>query len=1093
MMTHLLILVLAMAAEIKASAELSSQPGTEPLAVISLFNPTAWRGPVVVEIPTGRIASPGLVDWRKVRLQSGHHTIPLAIREGRAHWKTRFVAPVSSPRAEDLLVFACSVPPGEWVRLQILQGSSSDRERSGPLVRESGQATITYPGIRAVIDEATGLLRELFYRGESLLAGPLRMEVAKLSKANPYGLLGAFGPGYAYADDQSAPSVKVNRRETVPHRVRWVSASSSGAMTEVNFLIEVRGGPSMALTYRVHDCGVVDILLDGQPWQGTSPWCGHAAAYVLPLIGKPEALPYLEDRFPFYGFKGYTACVRQTACVRRGTQVGMLELGEETVNGRRWIRRITPFGSGKADSAQDLVEATDEGLIVDVLPVRSPLPDGVLEIACPDSARPIGQMLLKGMAVVGVKAKMVEANEESAAPRLDLMIVAESDGIEPDGFEIRPASVRPGLPQGGSVQARSLNGLYQATIAISAHVARFGASLPTIAGNPVVSMRGGGFGGGQIEVDFPYGSEEEWKRVLENLAVSGMNRFACLGMWGNWKMPVSYTYMPELRSTSPDAYDESSGTKLVEIDQHRKKGLRLTRFLHDRGAGVWLWIPIGCVPTTFAQKSPQAMAPLARGGRSEKIPCFTHPDYRRYLDAFFRELLETYPIQGLFLVRDDNGGLCDCDRCKAYVAGSRTKNAAWEQYLVIYDLLRTRRFTGEIAVYPYFDGYAPRLEPLLPQDLYIVGHGGEPAVLTHDYDRIGLMGDTWLDNLYANFRLPPSPRMRRLLADRGSFWIGGAYRGTELPWESIGRFGREPTATPNTLRYEWASRTFGNAHALAFVRMSQAYERLWEINARYLLPGVWMRLGSARRKDVVVACTTCASRLRDRLDELKEQVDQRAHARWLGHVELFAPFIEYHLHRLDLFARVYDLVLAHEATLKGGGPLPDDARQNILAWYREISDWAAKYDAAMKSAPEGMLTHCRGMTRPYKEWMAGYDQWLEAQLRVKQFAGSVRMEAGGLKAGRPFTLTIDLRNSGACPWIPEVGHKILLSGVAERLGLPKEWAYEGDWMAPGDSRTIKLQGTAPSTSGAGSLKAAFLTPFSHPSEFVKCEINVAWD
>ena len=1092
-MLQVLMSALALASEIVASAGTASQGGTDPLAVISLFNPTTWKGPMVVEVPTGRIASPGLVDWRHVSLRLGHRTIPFAVRAGCAHWRTQFVAPVVSPRAEDLLVFACTVPPGEWARIQVFRESSPGHARSEHLARKNGQATIAYPGIRAVIDEATGLLRELSFREESLLSGPLRMGVTKLSKAAPYELVGAFAVGYAFPGDPGAPRIKVNGRQAVPHRVRWVSASSSGAMTEVNFLAEAHNGPSMALTYRVHANGVVDILADGQPWQGISPWCSHAVTYALPLAGRAEALPYLENRFPFYGFKGYTASVKQTACVRRGTRFGMLELGEETVNGRRWARRVTPFGPGEFAAVESLAEATDQGLIVDVLPARSILPNDVLGMACPDSARTVGQMLLRGMETAGVKAKMAAGNDVSAALRLEILPVSESDGIEPDGFEIRPIGKKSDTQSGWSVRARSLSGLYQATTAIVAHMARFGANLPLIARNPVVPLRGGGFGGGQIEVDFPYGSEEEWKRVLENLAASGMNRFACLGMWGNWKMPVSYVYMPELRSTSPGAYDESSGAKFVDIDRHRERGLRLTRFLHDRGASVWLWIPIGCVPTTFAQKFPDAMAPSAQGGHSEKIPCFTHPDYRRYLNAFFRELLETYPIQGLFLVRDDNGGLCDCARCKAYVAGSRTKTPAWEQYLVIYDLLRTLRFTGEIAVYPYFDGYAPRLEPLLPKDLHVVGHGGEPAVLTHDYDHIGLMGDTWLDNLYANFRLPPSPRMRRLLADRGSFWIGGAYCGTELPWESIGRFGWEPTATPNTLRYEWGSRTFGHAHAIAFVRMSQAYEHLWEINARYLLPGVWMRLGAERRKDVLAACTAYVDRLRGCLAELSKQVGRTTHSRWFGHVELFPSFIEYHLHRLDLFGRIYDVVLAHEGTLKRGGPLPGDARRAILAWYKEIYEWAAKYDAAMKSAPDGMLAHCRGMTSPYKEWMAGYDQWLEAQLKVKQFAGSMRMAAGTLKAGRPFTLTVELRNLGVCPWIPGVGQQILLSGAAERLGLPKAWAYEGDWMAPGDHRTIRLQGAAPSRPGSGLLKATFLAPFRHPGAFVKCEIRVVWE
>jgi hypothetical protein len=547
---------------------------------------------------------------------------------------------------------------------------------------------------------------------------------------------------------------------------------------------------------------------------------------------------------------------------------------------------------------------------------------------------------------------------------------------------------------------------------------------------------------------------------------------------------VTYTYMPELRSSAPEAYDESSGARFAEVEQHRARGLELTRFLHERGVAVWLWMPIGCVPTTFAQKFPEAMAPRAGGGRSDKTPCFTHPDYRRYLEAFFRELLETYPIEGWVLIRDDNGALCTCERCQAYVAGSRTKNAAWEQYLVIYDMLRSQGFKGDVAVYPYFDGYMPGLDPLLPKDLYVVGHGGEPAILTRDFERLGLMGDTWLDNLYANFRLPPSARMRRLLADRGSFWIGGAYCG--------GRFGWEPTATPNTLRYEWGVRTFGHEHALAFVRANAVYEQLWEINARYLPPAVWMGLSADERRGILEEGLAGAGLLGERLARLKAETDGPANARWFGHMELFAPFIEYQLHRLDLFGRGYDLVLAHQDGIKRGEPLPAEARQSVLAWYREMYDWAGKYDAAMKRAPEGMLTHCRWMTRPYQEIVTGFDPALDSRLAVKQFAGEMSVTADTLKAGEPFTVTVELHNLGACPWISEMGQVLQLSGVARKLGLPETWSYEGEWMAPGDKRIIKLQGRAPKEAGAGALKAAMRAPFGPPAGFMSCAVKMEW-
>ena len=415
------------------------------------------------------------------------------------------------------------------------------------------------------------------------------------------------------------------------------------------------------------------------------------------------------------------------------------------------------------------------------------------------------------------------------------------------------------------------------------------------------------------------------------------------------------------------------------------------------------------------------------------------------------------------LIRDDNGGLCTCERCKEYVAGSRTNNAAWEQYLVIYDLLRKKGFKGDVAVYPYLDGYRPEIEPLLPKDIYVIGHGGEPAVLTRDLERIGLMGDTWLDNLYANFRLPPTPRMRRLLADRGSFWIGGAYCGTELPWESVRRFGWEPTATPNTVRYEWGSRTFGAEHAMSFVRMSQACERFWEINARYLPPAVWMKLAAEERQRVLEEGVACASLLRRRIAELKEEAGGRADVRWFGHVELFVPFIEHHLHRLDLFARIYDLVVPRKDSIDKGERLPEDVRRTVIDCYKKMYDWASKYDAAMKAAPDGMLGQCRWMTSPCREFMAGYDQWLEWQLKVKQFAGTIKVSTGEIQAGRAFTVRIGLRNTGVCPWITGVGQELRFSGVAEEVRLPKKWPYEGEWLAPGESREVELQAIAPNS------------------------------
>ena len=76
-----------------------------------------------------------------------------------------------------------------------------------------------------------------------------------------------------------------------------------------------------------------------------------------------------------------------------------------------------------------------------------------------------------------------------------------------------------------SVETRSLTrlGLTNAATAIEQHAARFGADagVPLVARNPVVTIRGGGPGGGGHEVDFPYGTDEEWKHVFDGLLTSG--------------------------------------------------------------------------------------------------------------------------------------------------------------------------------------------------------------------------------------------------------------------------------------------------------------------------------------------------------------------------------------------------------------------------------------------------------------------------------------------------------------------------------------------------------------------------------------------
>lgn len=1052
----------------------SDADAERPVASLRVYNPTAWDGPVVLEIPTGRIASPGVLDWERTRLVHDGREIPFAIREGTPHWKTRLVAPIEEPRAEDLLVFSIVAPPAVWLEINVLPG---ERMRQSALSVNRGRLTIAYPDMKVVVDEATGALVELETSGQGILERPMAI---------------AFRQG---AGDQQRPLEPVG--------VSLVSSSSSAAMTELNFVLQVDDALAVALTYRVHAAGLVEIWSDERPWKGRSPWLDRAAAYSLDIKGEKETLSHLVNRAPFYGFKDYEKVVKTPAVVHRGPAATVVELGEEFSNGRRWNRRLYLTSPRRAAQAEILAELADEGPILDVNPAKRLLARGKsATVVYPEEAAVAAEILARALRRAGVKADTVLSTssdfpQDAEVIGLHLSDAPDAKGIQGDGFAILAARD----PAHVQIVARTLFGLVQGVLEAADHlrVEPTTASLPLVARNPAVGMRAGGFGGGNFEVDFPHGSDAEWEHALDGMIHSGMNVMANLSMWSNWRMTVSYKYMPEIRSDSPDALDEMTRTKFSEIDEHRRHGLKLLDYLHQRGVKVWQWIPIGAVPTTFAEKHPDAMCPTtgpsARHGFSGKhvIPCHTHAVYRKFLEAYLKELLETYPIDGIVMIRDDNGGICDCPRCKEHLAQSRTKSAAWEQYLVLYDVLRSFGFSGDVAVYPYFDLYTPELDPLLPDDVLIVGHGSAAALLARRYDLVGPMGDTWIDNLFAGFRVAPSARMKRLLADRPAFWIGGAYCGTELAWESIAHFGWEPTATPNSLRYDWGSRTFGAEHALAYVALARSYDVLRERYNLPMHPRNWVKLDTGRREEVSRLGRRELVRFGERVADLERAVGDRSHAKWFAHVRLFGTYFDYHLRRLENFSLMRAIVAENQGAPDGG--LPEDVRQKLIALHREVYDLGNAYDEQAAHVPGNMMAQLRNgrMTRPFKEWVAGYDAALEWQLDTKQFAGSMQATSGRLSAGRAFTLRVALENTGVIPWRPDVGQRIELSGDVERLGLSAQWDYRGDWMVFGDRRTIELHGTAPDEPGRAEITLDFIAPFRGRYPFITQKVSLEWE
>ncbi|MHB9036197.1 MAG: hypothetical protein ACYC64_05990 [Armatimonadota bacterium] len=1052
---------------------------------IDVYNPTGWNGSGLVEIPVGRLAAPGLVNWRKVRFMRDGREILWSIREGRPHWKSRLRCPIWEPNPEDLIVFVVAVPPGKTARVEIAPGKP---DQHSALAHRDGRMVISYPDFQVSINETTGMISNITAFNDSMLTDALKATVCKLPGAG-LELAGDINSCRPFTASGGTYSIGIAGKEAMgPPAAKLVSYSSNAAMTEANFVLGSGDGLKVALTYRVQACGIVEIESDERPWQGRSPWIDHTLDYKWQLAGRKQQLSYPVNAAPYYGFKDYVAAVHYADSVYVNSHAMVLETGEETINGRKWNRRLYFAPADKAFKVEDLVEFACEGFAVDVMPKCVTVGAKTITVSYPKTARAAAEVIVGAITNAGGAAELVSDTGKLADVSLRLAKDASDAGIEGDGFCV-------GLRRNGRsavVSAGTVFGLTQAAYRIAEKIAvRNGkVNLPLIASNPAVELRAGGFGGGDFEVDFPYGPDTDWEHAFNSVIASGMNVVADLGMWSNWKMPMSYKYMPELKTDSPDAFDESSGTKFSEIDVNREHGLKLLKYLHDRGVRVWQWIPIGCVPTTYAKVHPEAMSP-----GSDKIPCTTNPLYAKYIEAFAKELLETYPLDGIVMVRDDNGGICSCERCKEYLAKSRTKDSVWEQHLIIYDMLRSHGFSGKIAVYPYNDFYRPRMDSLLPEDLIIVGHGGGAAVLTRDYERIGPMGDTWPDNLFAGFRTASSTRMKRLLSDRGSFWIGGALCGTELPWESIGYFGWEPTATVNSLRYHFGAREFGKKNAGLYTRLSGVLERMWDINQYPMLPRDWVGLAFEHKTRISDDCRELLGKFNTHLAELKSAVGGEEHAGWFAHVSLFGTYFEYHLKRLEIITEMDAIVRSNKGVLDASGGLEKDARDQLIAKHREVYALAEHYDQQAAHVPGNMMARTRacGMTRPFQEWVAGYDTSMDSIIAVPQFSGTLKIQPCDVRAGQEFVLMVELRNTGLCPWIPEAGQSLDITGGAELLGLPKSVALDGEPLAFGDSRVIELRGVAPTQSGECELEIGLRCPRRGYPVFVSAKTKMKWE
>ncbi len=136
-----------------------------------------------------------------------------------------------------------------------------------------------------------------------------------------------------------------------------------------------------------------------------------------------------------------------------------------------------------------------------------------------------------------------------------------------------------------------------------------------------------------------------------------------------------------------------------------------------------------------------------------------------------------------------------------------------------------------------------------------------------------------------------------------------------------------------------------------------------------------------------------------------------------------------------------------------------------------------------------MLKATRTLAKPYNEWMAGFEGWLEPQLERRQFAAKVSLEAPALEAGKPFEMRLDVQNTGFIPWD---AFQVEFSESAKALNLEAKPESERHWIAPGDHAAQVLTGTAPETPGETELTITVYSATRGRSKMGETSVKLIW-
>jgi hypothetical protein len=320
--------------------------------------------------------------------------------------------------------------------------------------------------------------------------------------------------------------------------------------------------------------------------------------------------------------------------------------------------------------------------------------------------------------------------------------------------------------------------------------------------------------------------------------------------------------------------------------------LRLVQRARSLGFEVYTEIVVGRVPETFTVAYPDSLAP-----GFQHVPCTSHPDYVDFLKSYLAELRSTYGLDGFVLVRDDFAENCTCERCSQKLRGSTHHSLFWDLCLEIYCWAKTELPDVTISVYPYRDCYRSEMDPYLPADLLISGHGSGESVLVRAKATSAPQGDTWLDNVYIGFRTPPAPTMKVLLSDRNAMWTGGALEGNQLTWASVGTFGWDPETTIQSLRFSTCEDFIPDREVrVRALEVLGYYEQLRGWFNHELLPKRWLAASDVERDRWHKRVTSYIERLEGALERLAPTPQWT----WRWSLELFALFVRYHMQRLQL-------------------------------------------------------------------------------------------------------------------------------------------------------------------------------------------------